>query len=419
MSKDLESIKNKRRKRLKLTPKFWRNISYTVTAIALLINFVLLVRILNNKFFSKDNVNTLENSQPQDFTNIPNAKPPISDTSTDSINSPQLPSLGTPSSPTSTSVKSTPDLIREQNKLDAIRKNIVEICEKRGHSTANLSIMIIDLNSGASSFYQEQQLRYPASVVKIFWLTYASAFITQTSQALSNEHPKLIEDLTLMMRKSDNNATSNVIDTITRTESGEKLSPAEFDIWSEKRKSMNQFFENHYGFKGINISQKVFPIPDIDYSSPEGRDLQIRGDNPDAPIRNKLSVQQAAYLMHFIVQDNFIHPQLKELLKWDLNSFDWKSPSIDYFNPIKSFFGESLPKDIVFYSKSGWTTQTRSEVAYIATPDDKTKYILTIFTEGANYAKDETLFPEISKTAFNAMQKSNLEDKTKIEEPKS
>ncbi|MEB3189555.1 MAG: serine hydrolase [Snowella sp.] len=408
MSKDLDSPPNKRRKRIKLAPKFWRNISYTVTAIALSINFILLARILNNKFFSKDTADISNTSQPHGFSKVPDNESSVSGTLPDPTTSPQLPQLNTLNQPPKTALKNTPDLVQEQEKLDNIRNSIIETCAKRGYSTANLSLMIIDVNSGASSGYQEQQLRYPASIAKIFWLTYASALITQSPQLLSNENPQFLEYLTLMIRESDNNSTSNVIDIITQTKSGATLSPAEYATWSNKRNLMNQFFEHYYGFKGINISQKVFPIPDIDYSSPEGRDQQIRGNNPDTPIRNKLSVQHAAYLMYFIAQENFLSPQLKELLKWDLNSFDWKSTSIDYFNPIKSFFGESLPQDTIFYSKAGWTTQTRSEVAYISTPDGKTKYVLAIFTEDTNYAKDETLFPEISKITFNTMQQSRL-----------
>ncbi|AIE74548.1 Beta-lactamase superfamily protein [Synechocystis sp. PCC 6714] len=68
-----------------------------------------------------------------------------------------------------------------------------------------------------------------------------------------------------------------------------------------------------------------------------------------------------------------------------------------------NLFGESLPTDIEFVSKAGWTSQTRQETAYIATMDGKTKYILTVFAEDPDYSKDKTIFPAISKKVFELM----------------
>jgi hypothetical protein len=78
-----------------------------------------------------------------------------------------------------------------------------------------------------------------------------------------------------------------------------------------------------------------------------------------------------------------------------------------HFNPIKGFFGEyfanSDPKNIQeFASKAGWTSDSRSEVAYIN--DGQVAYILAVFTQDAAYAQNWQIFPKISELVYQKMQ---------------
>lgn len=74
------------------------------------------------------------------------------------------------------------------------------------------------------------------------------------------------------------------------------------------------------------------------------------------------------------------------------------------FNTVRGFFSQSLPDDIYFAAKAGWTSESRGETAYIESSDRKTKYILTIFAEDHSYAYNWDIFPEMSQLVFDNMK---------------
>jgi beta-lactamase class A len=295
---------------------------------------------------------------------------------------------------------------RQSQKLKAVVDGIVKLARNNKLPTENLSITLIDVNSGEIAGYQQEKLRYPASVVKLFWLV---ALYGQFSAGFW-QNPKIFtEDLYKMIKQSDNEASSRIVDAITNTRSGTELSGKQYKEWLEKRYSLNQFFQKA-GYQNINISQKTFPIPSENLYEPKGNDLKMRG-NKDKPTRNKISTQQAAQLMYEIVTGRAISPEisqnLQQWLAWDLTSQEWKNidPNTGRFNPIQTFFGESLPTDIYFASKAGWTANTRQEVAFVRTRDGKTAYILAAFAEDAAYAKNGQIFPQISRQVFDRLNR--------------
>ena len=117
--------------------------------------------------------------------------------------------------------------------------------------------------------------------------------------------------------------------------------------------------------------------------------------------------------MYEIVNQQAISPEasqkMAQLLTRDLNPEAWEhlDPNTGHFNPIRAFFGESLRKDVQLLSKAGWTSTSRQEVAFIRTPSGKTAYILAIFADNSAYAKDEKIFPQISKSVFDRMVERN------------
>ncbi|AFZ31039.1 hypothetical protein Glo7428_2533 [Gloeocapsa sp. PCC 7428] len=294
-----------------------------------------------------------------------------------------------------------PSSLQSSQALQEVVDRVISFIRSKNLSTANLSISLIKVNSGEVAEYQAEKLRYPASVVKLFWLVAIySYFEAGILQDLEQFHP----DLYKMLKKSDNEAASRLLDSITNTRSGAKLSSQEYQSWLNQRYSVNRFFQKA-GYENINISQKTFPIPSEDMYEPKGKDLEMRGD-PKKPTRNKISTQQAARLMYEIFTEKAISPgysrELQKWLTWDLNSSEWKNidPNTS-FNPITGFFGESLPTDTYFASKAGWTSSTRQEVAYIS--DGKTAYILAIFAEDRAFAQNWEIFPQMSRLVYEHM----------------
>ena len=310
----------------------------------------------------------------------------------------------------------TPQSFEQSVEIQRIVDEIINLATSQGLPIDPLSISLIDVNTGEFASYQEESLRYPASVVKMFWMT---ILYEQMKQGFLKNENVSYEDIRKMLKKSDNQAGSRIVDQITDTSSGAELSKQNYQDWLNRRLQMNEFFTAaDYG--ELNISQKTFPIPYLqEYgTSPKGRELQMRGD-PNQPVRNKITTQQAARLMYEIITEQAVSPEFsREMQQWltqDLNREAWEhiDPNFE-FNPIRSFFGESLPPDVQFLSKAGWTSSTRQEVAFVRTSDRKTAYILAIFAEDKAYAYDgnQKIFPQISRLVFERMKersgKANL-----------
>ena len=300
----------------------------------------------------------------------------------------------------------TPSTLQKSRKLQPVVDEVINLAISKNFPIESLSVSLINVNSGETADYQEEKLRYPASVVKLLWLV---AIYSYFETGILQKPKQFSTDLYKMLKKSDNEAASRLLDLITNTKSGSKLSPQEYQTWLNKRYSINRFFQKA-GYRGINISQKTFPIPSEHMYEPKGRDLQMRGVSKK-PTRNKISTQQVARLMYEIFTGRAISKEysqnLQQWLTWDLSSSYWKNldPNTGSFNPIRTFFGESLPTNIYFASKAGWTSSTRQEVAYIS--NGKTAYILVVFAEDRAYAQNRKIFPQISRLVFERMTSYN------------
>lgn len=301
-------------------------------------------------------------------------------------------------------VKQKPEL-RPSQDLQKIVDQVVNIVSNKNLPTTSLSITLIDLKTGEEASYQQENSRYPASIVKLYWLVMLQAQLEQKGVI---EDKSLSLELQKMIKKSDNEAASRILDQITDTESGSNLNPKELQHWLDKREQTNQFFTNAE-YSNLNISQKTFPIPYLKLYSPQGRELQIR-KNLDKPIRNKITTKETSRLMYEIVNQQAVSPN-KSKIMLDLLSIDAstrinkrydKNPNT--FNSVRGFFSQSLPDDINFAAKAGWTSELRGETAYIATKDRKTEYILTILAEDPSYAYNWDIFPEMSQLIFDKMK---------------
>lgn len=290
--------------------------------------------------------------------------------------------------------------------LHKIVQGIVTKATERGLPTEALSITLVDLKQSqccAYASYQDEQPRYPASIVKLFWLI---ALFHQYEAGILASGAVSEKDLFEMIHNSDNEAASRVLDAITQTESiKEELELKKLNEWGIKRYWTNYFFIKS-NFSNINISQKTFPIPYIDLYEPEGADYQIRFPDPTQtqPIRNYLTTKSVARLLFDIERDEAVSPayigQVKRLLRRDLNPTAWQDVP---YNAIHMFLGEGLPPDTEFYSKMGWTFNNRNDAAIIKSPDGSHSYILVIFGDDKAFYEDKEFLPLISKFVYEQM----------------
>lgn len=305
-------------------------------------------------------------------------------------------------------VKTNPSF-NHNSQLDIIVNDIVYLVASKGLPIDRLSISLIDLSKpseAAYASYLDREPRYPASIVKLFWM------VALYGQYKSGEIPvgKIPQEkLDKMIKDSDNEAASFILDEITQTKSSKnELSPDQLQNWIAKRYSINTFFITA-NYQNINVNQKTFPIPYLQLNEPEGSDLQIRqiyGDKSQ-PIRNYLTTYSVARLLYEIHTEQSISKpysrEMESLLKRDLHPEAWKNKP---FNAIEGFLGESLPEDTYFASKMGWTFNNRNDAAIIVSSNKKVHYILVIFGDDKSFYEDKNIFPEISQLVYESM-KSN------------
>lgn len=226
------------------------------------------------------------------------------------------------------------------------------------------------------------RLFYPASVCKLFFLAYGAHQIDQGELRLSPEADRAFTD---MIVESDNDATGAAVDLITRTTSGPELSLSELDAWFERRLQPTNWFLAR-GYKGVYVPQKTY------YSGPYGRERQGRG--PNGERANRLCTDATARLMAEILRGEIASP---DQTRWMLTKLARPNPAE---GPTKDsqaaeFIGKAIPKGAKLWSKAGWTSTTRHDVAAIQLANGET-WVICVFTQGSENANNQEIIPWVA-----------------------
>lgn len=257
----------------------------------------------------------------------------------------------------------------------------------------HLSITLIDLRDPerpATASFRGNVPVYPASVSKLFYLVAAHRWLEDKKIDLTPELTRALRD---MIVDSSNEATQYVVDVITHTTSGYELPPKEMEEWQYKRNAVNRYF-TELGYTNININQKTF------CEDAYGRERVSRG--PNGENRNKLTTDATARLMMEIVRGKVASPartaQMMELLKRNSNG---KTSDTD--DQGTGFTGMALKgrDGYRLWSKAGWTSTTRHDVAYIEMPDGG-KFVLATFT--TDHSRDREIIPAVARVVIDGLK---------------
>ena len=229
---------------------------------------------------------------------------------------------------------------------------------------------------------------YPASVIKLFYLAAAHAWMEDGRVAETAELRRALSD---MIVHSSNDATHYVIDVLTGTTSGPELPDEELTVWQEKRNAVNRHFAG-LGYTGINVNKKPWG------DGPYGRETQaMRAFQPN---RNLLTTEAAARLLVEMVAGRCVTAErsaaMMALLKRD--PFDAKRSDPD---DQAKFTGVALPPGAKLWSKAGWTSRTRHDAAYVELADGR-KFALVVFTEG--HANERGIIPAVARGVMERLQ---------------
>ena len=256
-----------------------------------------------------------------------------------------------------------------------------------------LSITLIDLRDPrrpeTASFHGNERI-YPASVVKLFYLVATHRWLEDRKIEQTPELTRAVRD---MIVDSSNEATQYVVDVLTHTTGGYELPPKEMEEWQYQRNAVNRYFSS-LGYSNINVNQKTF------CEDAYGRERVSRG--PNGENRNKLTTDATARLMMEIVTGKAANAT-RTAAMMDLLKRDYTGQSSDPDDQGHGFTGIALQgrEGYRLWSKAGWTSTTRHDVAYIETPDG-TKFVLATFT--TNHANEREIIPTVARVVIDGLK---------------
>jgi len=258
---------------------------------------------------------------------------------------------------------------------------------------SELAITLIDLRDAShpvtASFHGNERI-YPASVVKLFYLVAAQRWLEDKK---IEQTPELTRALKDMIVDSSNEATQYVVDVLTHTTGGYELPPKEMEQWQYQRNAVNRYF-SALGYTNINVNQKTF------CEDAYGRERVSRG--PNGENRNKLTTDATARLMMEIVTGKGANPT-RTAAMMDLLKRDYTGQSNDADDQGHGFTGIALQgrEGFRLWSKAGWTSTARHDVAYVEMPDGG-KFVLATFT--SNHSSDREIIPTVARIVIDGLK---------------
>jgi hypothetical protein len=255
-----------------------------------------------------------------------------------------------------------------------------------------LAITLVDLRDAQhpkTANYRGDEKIYPASVVKLFYIVAAHAWMQDGKLKDTEELRRAMRD---MIVESSNDATHYVLDVLTDTVSGPELPENEMKIWADKRNAVNRYFRAQ-GYTDINANQKPW------CEGPYGRDRVFVGAHYEN--RNKLTTNATARLLADIVTGKAVNAarsaQMMELLKRD-----FLGTSADPDDQAHGFTGIALANmpQAKLWSKAGWTSTTRHDAAYVELPNGA-RFVLVIFT--VDHANERDIIPTVARVVIEEM----------------
>lgn len=281
-----------------------------------------------------------------------------------------------------------------QSLVDEAAKTTLEKFAGKKLEAKQLSMTLIDLRNPAhpvTASFRGNERVYPASVVKLFFLVATHRWLEDKKIADTPELRRALKD---MIVDSSNEATQYIVDVLSRSTGGYELPPAEMKEWQHRRDAVNRYFTS-LGYTNINTNQKTF------CEDAYGREKVSRG--PNGENRNKLTTDATARLMMEIATGKSVNAersrQMMELLKRD-----YSGTSKDADDQAHGFTGIALQgvKGARLWSKAGWTSTTRHDVAYIEMPDGG-KFVLATFT--SDHANEREIIPTVARVVMDGLKR--------------
>lgn len=246
--------------------------------------------------------------------------------------------------------------------------------EKLGSEDVALTVGLIDREAGSVDFGDAagEVSMYPASLVKTFFLAFAGHLLDEGALTVSDEAERACRD---MIVDSSNDATGYVVDWTCGTTPGPELDAAGLAEFGRKREAANRWFKS-LGYRRVNAVQRTYN------EGPYGRERQWVGES--FTNRNMLTSNACARLMADIALDKH----------WSKERGEWMRGLLRRANPAdepemadaqaRAYVGKVIPSRTILYSKAGWTSQVRHDMAWLVMPDGREVVIVPFTKRGGN-----------------------------------
>lgn len=275
--------------------------------------------------------------------------------------------------------------------------DVVNSFRQKGFKNEEIAVTVIDLRDATkfhwADFRGEAPI-YPASVVKMFYMAALERQLEDKKVTMTTELERGLKD---MIVDSSNEATQYILDVLTNTASGAEMPVKEFEAWQYKRNRVNRWFSS-MGYTNINVNQKTFCE---DAYGIEQQSRAYKGQN-----RNMITTNATARLMAEIVTGNMNTPErttrMMNLMKRDpfAKSDDPDSQATGFTGKL---FIDRKMTDAKLWSKAGWTSKARHDVAYIEIGDGL-KFVIAVYTE--NHANEKEPIPAIAGKMIDKLRKN-------------
>lgn len=282
-----------------------------------------------------------------------------------------------------------------QNLVNRAANETIEKFSAKGIKPENLAVTVIDLrnpNQLKTGNFRGEEKIYPASVSKMFFLVALHQWLENGKLKMSPALEKATKD---MIVDSSNEATQYIVDALTETSNGEELSGKAFEKYSFKRNVVNRYFAS-LNYQNIVINQKTY-CEDL-----YGRERQFWNEGKN---RNYLTTNATARLMAEIALRKAVTANRSEQMI-QLMKRDWEAEAKDAEDQAHEFTGIALKdlnlKGTKLWSKAGWTSNARHDVAYLETPEGL-KLVICIYTE--KFAKEREILPNVVKIVLQNIGK--------------
>lgn len=289
-------------------------------------------------------------------------------------------------SPTSFQPASSPRLQRIVDQ--AVSMTLSQFREQK-LATNQLAVTLVDLRDPqrpTQASYRGQDIIYPASVIKLFYLVAAHQWLEEGKLSDTVELRRAMRD---MIVESSNEATHYIIDLLTGTTSGPELPPDELRTWFDRRNTVTRYFAS-LGYTNVNANKKPW------CEGPYGRETQaIKAFEPK---RNALTTDATARLLVEIVTGRAVSaPRCREMLE-----LLRRDPFVETKDPDDqaTFTGPALPPGSRLWSKAGWTSETRHDATYLELPDGH-KLVLVTFT--VDHANERGIIQAVAREAIRGL----------------